>query len=109
MLAHRDADVLEAAKDGGMSGWRRPCRPYSSREHHIMEIGPRARVKLAQVQMNPASRASPKRDACTPQVKWVAAIPAIVTRSAEDIRLWHEDRPTRQPCQGRQFNEIHEP
>ena len=40
-------------------------------------------VKPAHVQMNLASRACRKRDACTPEVKWVAAIPAIVTRSVE--------------------------
>ena len=54
-------------------------------------------VEPAHVQINPASRASPKRNECTPQVKGIAAIPATVTRSAEDNRLWHEERSPREP------------
>ena len=77
---------MEACRDGeGLVGRIRLDNITSWKWAHV-------HVEPAHVQMNPAFRASPKRDACTPQVKWVAAIPAIVTRSAEDKRLWHQDQ-----------------
>ena len=67
--------------------------PRTSRSWKLAQV----HVEPAHVQMNPASRASPKRNECTPQVKGIAAIPATVTRSAEDNRLLHEETPTREP------------